>query len=109
MNLRRTITGAAVALGSAAVVLGLGGTAHASGADVQTQPNLDLELGKVGSVGKLASIDTDNPQGKIEAINRESADLRAMAENLDVPPVATLLGYDNPEDPSTVEAGLGIR
>lgn len=106
MNLRKTITGAAIALGGATVMLGLGGTANAA-VDANTTPNLnDLELGKVTSVSDLASIDTDNPHGKVEIVNFDTVESDAHATNVDGDPTAVLLGYDSTEGPSS--AGLGI-
>jgi hypothetical protein len=109
MDLRKTIAGAAIALGSATLMLGLGGTANAAaGADAGTTPNLDLELGKVANAGNLASIDTDNPAGKIEAINFDAISAAANAENIDAQAVDTLLGLSEHEGPSSAGAGLGI-
>ncbi|MEO6088914.1 MAG: hypothetical protein ABIQ18_37965 [Umezawaea sp.] len=110
MNLRKTIAGAAIALGGATVMLGLGGTANAAvDGNAAATPNLDLELGKVANAGNLASIDTNNPAGKIDAINFDAFDVKALVENIDAGatglPGATLLGYDNTEDPSNVELG----
>lgn len=113
MNLRKTIAGAAIALGGATVLLGLGGTANAAvDGNAATTPNLDLELGKVANVGNLAGIDTNNPAGKIEAINFDAVDAEALVENVDAGatglPGATLLGYDNTEEASNVAAGVGV-
>lgn len=107
MNLRRTIAGAAVALGSTAVMLGLGGTAHAADAGAQTRPDLDSELGKVGSVGGLARLDTKDPGGKLQALNFQNPSATALVQNLDGQVVPSLLGYDNTEDPANLELGLG--
>lgn len=98
MNLRKTITGAAVALGSATVMLGLGGTAHAAGpaeAGAETNPNLPLYLGEAASAGDLAEVDTTDEHGKIQAWNfRDTNLVDAAAENLDADVIANLLGYD---------------
>ncbi|MET9226967.1 hypothetical protein [Lentzea sp. NPDC003310] len=103
MNLRKTVAGAAVALGSTAVMLGLGGTAHAADhADVtaNTQPDLGGQLGEVAQVGNLASVDTSDAAGKIQAINAEEANVDALVENVDAGatglPAATLLGLNEP-------------
>jgi hypothetical protein len=109
MNLRKTIAGAAIALGGATVMLGLGGTANAAvDGNAGTTPNLDLELGKVANAGNLASIDTDNPAGKIEAINFDALKAAADAQNIDAQAVDTLLGLSEHEGPSHAGAGLGI-
>jgi hypothetical protein len=113
MNLRKTITGAAVALGSATVMLGLGGIAHAdtaAGADVA--PDLGGQLGGVGGVGDLASLDTSDPTGKIQLVNAQDPSLTAIVENIDAGangvPASTLLGLNEPQGPPHVNAGLGI-
>jgi hypothetical protein len=106
MNLRKTIAGAAIALGGATVMLGLGGTANAAvDGTAHTTPNLDLELGKVANAGNLASIDTNNPAGKFEAINFDAVDVDGVVENVDGQVVPTLLGYDNTEEASNVGVG----
>ncbi|MFE9744203.1 hypothetical protein ACFYOT_04805 [Saccharothrix saharensis] len=63
MNLRKTIAGAAVAVGSTAVMLGLGGTAQAVDLGAHTSPELDGELGKVANIGDVVRVDTSNPTG----------------------------------------------
>jgi hypothetical protein len=110
MNLRKTIAGAAIALGSATVMLGLGGTANAAaGADAGTSPNLDLELGKVGTVGELAQVDTNSPVGTVDALNYDAIKAAADAQNLDADPVADLLGYDStPGQASHAGATAGV-
>lgn len=114
MNLRKTITGAAVALGSATVMLGLGGIAHAdtAGVGAGTSPDLGGQLGDVASVGDLASVDTSDVDGKIQAINAQDLDVNALVENVDAGgsgvPAATLLGLNEPQGPPNVQAGLGI-
>jgi hypothetical protein len=113
MNLRKTITGAAVALGSATVMLGLGGIAHAdTGANVATTPDLGGQLGDVAGVGDLASVDTSDAAGKIQAINTQDLDVEAIVENVDAGangvPAATLLGLNEPQGPPHANAGLGI-
>ncbi|CAL9660414.1 hypothetical protein SUDANB95_06952 [Actinosynnema sp. ALI-1.44] len=108
MNLRKTISGAAVALGSTAVMLGLGGTAHASGVDLQSDPTLDTELGKVGGVGKLASVDTDDPHGKFQLVNQQRPDVKAVITDLDAQQVSTMLGYGQQDPTSHIDTGLGI-
>jgi hypothetical protein len=114
MNLRKTITGAAVALGSATVMLGLGGTAHAdvAGAAVDTAPNLGGQLGGVGGVGDLASVDTSDVDGKIQAINRQDWSVTAILENVDAGangvPASTLLGLNEPHEPPHALAAVDI-
>ncbi|MEJ2852517.1 MULTISPECIES: hypothetical protein [unclassified Saccharothrix] len=108
MNLRKTISGAAVALGSAAVVLGLGGTAHASGVDLQSDPTLDTELGKIGGVGKLASADTNDPNGKFQLVNQQRPDVKAVVTDLDTQQVGAMLGYGKQDPTSHIDTGLGI-
>jgi hypothetical protein len=114
MNLRKTITGAAVALGSATVMLGLGGIAHAdtAGANVATTPDLGGQLGDVASVGDLASVDTSDAAGKIQAINAQDLDAEAIVENVDAGangvPAATLLGINEPQGPPHGHAAIGI-
>ena len=63
MNLRKTIAGAAVAVGSTAVMLGLGGTAQAVDLGAHTSPEIDGELGKVANIGDVVRVDTSNPTG----------------------------------------------
>src|SRR5687767_11671337 len=106
MNLRKTVTGAAVALGSATVMLGLGGIAHADDhvdATAHTQPDLGGQLGDVASAGNLAKVDTSDVAGKIQAINAEDADVTAIVENVDAGgtglPASTLLGLNEPTAP----------
>ncbi|WP_433267005.1 hypothetical protein ACQPZF_00290 [Actinosynnema sp. CS-041913] len=65
MDFRKTVAGAAVALGSAAVMLGLGGTASATGLDLQATPDLDTDLGKVGGVRDVAYVDTNDLAGTV--------------------------------------------
>jgi hypothetical protein len=65
MNLRKTIAGAAVAVGSTAVMLGLGGTAQAVDLGAHTSPELDGELGKVANIGDVVRVDTANPTGPV--------------------------------------------
>lgn len=114
MNLRKTITGAAVALGSATVMLGLGGIAHADVAStaVETTPNLGGQLGDVASVSDLASVNTADAAGKIQAINTQDLDVTAIVENVDAGangvPAATLLGLNEPQGPAHGEAALDI-
>ena len=114
MNLRKTITGAAVALGSATVMLGLGGTAHADtiGAAADTAPDLGGQLGGIGGVGNLASVDTSDPTGKIQLINAQDPSATAILENVDAGangvPASTLLGLNEPQGPPHANAGLGI-
>ncbi|MFC3892740.1 hypothetical protein ACFOWZ_14770 [Lentzea rhizosphaerae] len=114
MNLRKTITGAAVALGSATVMLGLGGIAHAdtAGVGAGTSPDLGGQLGDVASVGDLASVDTSDVNGKIQAVNAQDLDVNAIVENVDAGgsgvPAATLLGLNEPQGPPNAQAGLGI-
>ncbi|GLZ32633.1 hypothetical protein Lesp02_48210 [Lentzea sp. NBRC 105346] len=107
MNLRKTITGAAVALGSATVMLGLGGVAHAAGpaeASAETNPNLPLQVGDAASAGDLASVNTDDEAGKIQAANlRDMNVVDAAANNLDADVIANALGYDaTPDQPGHV-------
>ncbi|GAA0224349.1 hypothetical protein GCM10010492_23130 [Saccharothrix mutabilis subsp. mutabilis] len=108
MNLRKTISGAAVALGSTAVMLGLGGTAHATGVDLQSDPTLDTELGKVGGVGKLANVDTDDPNGKFQLVNQQRPDITAVITDLDAQQVGSMLGYGKQDPTSHIDTGLGI-
>ncbi|WP_447005031.1 hypothetical protein ACRAKI_00265 [Saccharothrix isguenensis] len=65
MNLRKTLAGAAVALGGAAVMLGLGGTAQAADIGAETRPQLDTEPGKIATIGDVAGIDTRDLAGRI--------------------------------------------
>ncbi|QQQ76515.1 hypothetical protein IOD16_36885 [Saccharothrix sp. 6-C] len=65
MNLRKTIAGAAVTLGGAAVMLGLGGTAQAVDLGAQVRPDLDAELGKIANLGDVIRVDASNPAGPI--------------------------------------------
>jgi hypothetical protein len=109
MNLRKTITGAAVALGSTAVMLGLGGTATAAPeAGAQARPDLDAELGKVGTFGDLGAIDTNDPKGKIQLLNAEQPTTTALVENLESQGVASLLGYKSNEEPSNLQLGADL-
>ncbi len=114
MNLRKTVAGAAVALGSTAVLLGLGGTAHADTADVlaNTQPDIGGQLGDVATAGSLASVNTEDVAGKVQAINAQDADVTAIVENVDVGgngvPAATLLGLNEPQGPWSGLAHVAI-
>ena len=110
MNLRQTITGAAVALGSATVMLGLGGIAHADTAvGAASTPDLGGQLGDIGGVGDLASLDTTDPTGKIRAVNTQDP---SVTTNLDAGangiPAAPPLGLSEPQGQPHVGAGLDI-
>ena len=65
MNLRKTIAGAAVTLGSTAVMLGLGGTAQAVDLGAHARPDVDGELGKVANLADVVRVDLSNPAGPI--------------------------------------------
>lgn len=65
MNLRKTIAGAAVTVGSTAVMLGLGGTAQAVDLGAHTSPDIAPELGKVANIGDIVRVDTTNPYGPV--------------------------------------------
>ncbi|MER5261296.1 hypothetical protein ABTZ99_04315 [Actinosynnema sp. NPDC002837] len=65
MNLRKTIAGAAVALGGTAVMLGLGGTAQAADLGAQTRPDVDAELGEIANIGDALRVDLSDPAGPI--------------------------------------------
>ncbi|MFD0200095.1 MULTISPECIES: hypothetical protein [Saccharothrix] len=67
MNLRKTIAGAAVTIGSTAAMLGLGGTAQAVDLGAHTRPDVDAELGKVANIGDVIRLDTANPSGPLTA------------------------------------------
>ena len=114
MNLRKTVAGAAVALGSTAVLLGLGGTAHADTVDAtaHTQPDIGGQLGDIATVGDLAKVDTSDVDGKIQAINEQDGDVTALVENVDAGgsgvPVSTLLGLNEPVEPWNGFAHVGI-
>jgi hypothetical protein len=103
MNLRKSVAGAAVALGSTALMLGLGGTALADTADAtaHTQPDLGGQLGDIATIGDLAKVDTSDVDGKIQAINAQDGNVTALVENVDAGatglPAATLLGLDEPK------------
>ena len=88
MNLRKTIAATAVAVGSTAVMLGLGGTAQAVDLGAHTSPDLDGEVGKVANVGDLVRVDTANPTGP------------AVTGPL-------VLGNRNGEAPLDLQAGVG--
>ncbi|MEU0880017.1 hypothetical protein ABZ345_15555 [Lentzea sp. NPDC005914] len=115
MNLRKTVAGAAVALGSTAALLGLGGTAHAADhvdTTAHTQPDFGGELGEVATAGNLAKVDTSDVAGKIQAINAEDADVTAIVENVDAGamgvPASTLLGLNEPQGPANGFAHVDI-
>lgn len=65
MNLRKTIAGAAVTLGGAAVLLGLGGTAQAAELGAHTTPDVEGELGRIATVGDIVRVDTADPAGPV--------------------------------------------
>ncbi|RDI18787.1 hypothetical protein [Lentzea flaviverrucosa] len=114
MNLRKTVAGAAVALGSATVMLGLGGIANADtgSAAVHTTPDLGGQLGDIATVGDLASVDTADAAGKIQAINAQELNAAALVENVDAGatglPASTLLGLSEPTGVPTGAAALDI-
>ncbi len=114
MNLRKTVAGAAVALGSATALLGLGGIAHAdtASANAHTAPDLGGQLGDVASVGDLASVNTDDVNGKIQALNAQEPDVNAVVENVDGGvmglPLATMLGLSQPTGVPTGNASVDI-
>ncbi|KOV88927.1 hypothetical protein [Nocardia sp. NRRL S-836] len=114
MNLRKTVAGAAVALGSATVMLGLGGIAHAdtASANATTAPDLGGQLGDVASVGDLASVNTNDVDGKVQALNAQQADVVAFVQNVDAGgnglPAATLLGLGKPTGVPTGAASVDI-
>ena len=108
MNLRKTVTGAVAALGSATVMLGLGGIAHAddhASATAHATPDFGGQLGDIASAGNLAKVDTSDVAGKIQAINAEEADVTAIVENVDAGamgvPASTLLGLNEPQGPAS--------
>ncbi|SEP66863.1 hypothetical protein SAMN05216188_101126 [Lentzea xinjiangensis] len=98
MNLRKTVAGAAVALGSATVMLGLGGIAHADTADAtaHARPDFGGELGELATVGDLAKVDTADAGGKLQALNGQRPNVVALVDDVDASgsglPVASLLG-----------------
>ncbi|MEU7480177.1 hypothetical protein AB0A63_29630 [Lentzea sp. NPDC042327] len=110
MNLRKTVAGAAVALGSATVMLGLGGIAHAdtANANAHTAPDLGGQLGDVASVGDLASVNTKDVDGKVQALNAQQPDVNAIVENVDSSATATLLGLTEPSGVPTGNASVDI-
>lgn len=118
MNLRKTVAGAAVALGSTAILLGLGGTAHADvvgdtvGAGADTGLDLGGQLGGVAGVDKLAVLDTSDPAGKIQLVNEQDPSATAILENVDAGasglPASTLLGLNKQHGTPHANAGLGI-
>jgi hypothetical protein len=114
MNLRKTVAGAAVALGSATVMLGLGGIAHADtgSAAAHTAPDLGGQLGDIAQAGDLAHVNTADATGKIQAINAQDADVNALVENVDAGatglPASTLLGLNEPAGVPTGAASVDI-
>lgn len=86
MNVRKTIAGAAVALGSTAIMLGLGGTAaQAAEVGAETRPELDTEPGKIATVGDVVSIDTEELAGTVRTLDMDLGDPKALARNLKGP------------------------
>lgn len=106
MNVRKTIAGAAVALGSTAVMLGLGGTAQAAEFGAEARPQLDTEPGKIATVGDLVRIDSEDLNDKVRTLDLEVGDPKALARNLKGP-VRDILREKARHVPN-VETGLAL-
>lgn len=80
MNLRKTIAGAVVALGSTAVMLGLGGVAQAAEVGAEARPELDTGLGEIASVGDALRVDTEELGGRLDTLDLDSTDPEVLLE-----------------------------
>ncbi|MBB5806855.1 hypothetical protein F4560_006623 [Saccharothrix ecbatanensis] len=106
MNLRKTITGAAVALGGAAVMLGLGGTAQAAEIGAEARPQLDTEPGKIATIGDITRIDTENLADGIRTVDLDVTDPESAVESLAGSARDTL--QDKSGELPTVETGVSL-
>ncbi|WP_158850533.1 hypothetical protein [Saccharothrix deserti] len=106
MNVRKTIAGVAVTLGSTAVMLGLGGTAQAADAGAEIRPEIDTEPGKVATVGDLVRVDTEELAGHVSRFELDPDDPKSLARTLKGP-VRDLLRETARHVP-TVETGLSL-
>ncbi|MFC6088339.1 hypothetical protein [Saccharothrix lopnurensis] len=90
MNLRKTIAGVTVALGSTAVVLGLGGTAQAADLGLETRPDVDAEPGRLVRVGDVLRVDTNELAGHVRTITPRDIGPEGIGEHVRevVPPLA---------------------
>jgi hypothetical protein len=106
MNLRKTIAGAAVALGGAAVMLGLGGTAQAVEIGAEARPQLDTEPGKIATIGDITRVDTENLAGGLRTADLDVTDPESAVEGL-AESVRHTLGGKSGQLP-TVETGVSL-
>ncbi|MFD7652459.1 hypothetical protein ACFV4N_00565 [Actinosynnema sp. NPDC059797] len=100
MNLRKTIAGVAVTLGSTAVALGLGGTAQAADVGVETRPDIEAEPGRVAGVGDVIRVDTNEVDGLVRAVKSRDIGpegIARLARDV-VPPMAEKIERGLPVD-----------
>jgi hypothetical protein len=107
MNLRKTIAGAAVALGSTAVMLGLGGVAQAAEVGAEARPSLDTEPGELAGVGDVVRLDTNDLADHVRALDLRLTDPAALAANLRGP-VGSILRDKAGHVVPNVETGIGL-
>lgn len=101
MNLRKTITGVTVALGSTAAALGLGGTAHAADVSVETRPDVEAEPGRVARVGDVLQVDTNELAEHLRLLTPRNLSLEGITEHVRdvVPPLVGKVRRDLPINP----------
>ncbi|WP_033436240.1 hypothetical protein [Saccharothrix sp. NRRL B-16314] len=106
MNFRKTIAGAAVALGGTAVMLGLGGTAHAAEIGAEARPQLDAQPGKIATIGDIARFDGEDLTNPLSTADIDVTDPEAAAADLVATVLDTLRG--KPGQLPGVETGVSF-
>ncbi|WNV83925.1 hypothetical protein [Umezawaea sp. Da 62-37] len=116
MDIKKTITGAAIALGGAVIMLGSGGTASAAVDGDATAPHLGHQLNEIIDAEDLSHIDTENPLSEIRSIhltglqdlvsnsigNNRIAQVDAQADD-------SMLGVADNNGPSRVATGVDLN
>ncbi|WP_033428141.1 hypothetical protein [Saccharothrix syringae] len=82
MNLRKTIAGVTLGLGSTVAALGLGGTAHAAEVGAEARPDVEAEPGQLARVGDLVDVDTNELAQRVEALKPRDLSLEGLGRHL---------------------------
>ncbi|GAA1266650.1 hypothetical protein [Saccharothrix xinjiangensis] len=100
MNLRKTIAGVTVALGSTAVALGLGGTAQAADVGVEARPDVEAEPGRVARVDDVLLVDTNELGEHVRLLKPRDLGPKGISRQVRqvVPPLAEKARRDLPVD-----------
>ncbi|MET1076106.1 MAG: hypothetical protein ABWY11_25915 [Umezawaea sp.] len=115
MDIKKTIAGAAIALGGATIMLGMGGTANAS-VDSDTAPQVGHQLNEVVDADDLSHVDSENPLSETDSIHlggvqelaRNSANTTKVAR-VDAQADDSLLGVADNNGPSRVATGVDLN